>query len=94
MRPRDFAVAIIRFYRLTLSSLLGRRCRYLPTCSEYADIAIFKHGLWAGGWMAGARICSCHPWGGSGYDPPPDLPPKGASWATPWRYASGRFRAD
>jgi len=49
--PRRAAHALIRFYQLTFSSLIGRQCRYLPTCSAYADEAIERHGLWAGpGW--------------------------------------------
>ncbi len=90
--PRLFAHGAIRAYQLTLSSLIGRQCRYLPTCSEYTDEAIQAHGLWAGGWMGLARICRCNPWGGSGYDPAPrDLPP-GASPLKPWRY--GRWRCE
>jgi putative membrane protein insertion efficiency factor len=88
--PRRAAHALIRFYQLTLSSLVGRQCRYLPSCSAYADEAIERHGLWAGSWISAARVCRCNPWGGGGYDPPPDRPPAGASWARPWRY--GRWR--
>ena len=88
--PRRAAHALIRFYQLTLSSLIGRQCRYLPTCSAYADEAIERHGLWAGSWMGLARVCRCHPWGGSGYDPPPDRLPPNASWAQPWRYGCWR----
>ena len=50
--PRRAAHLLIRFYQLSFSAVLGRRCRYLPTCSAYADEAIRRHGLWAGGWMA------------------------------------------
>jgi putative membrane protein insertion efficiency factor len=75
--PRRAAHALIRFYQLT--------------CSAYADEAIERHGLWAGSWMGLARVCRCHPWGGSGYDPTPDRPPLNASWAQPWRY--GRWRS-
>jgi putative membrane protein insertion efficiency factor len=89
--PRQAAHALIRFYQLALSSLVGRQCRYLPTCSAYTDEAIERHGLWAGSWMGLARVCRCHPWGGSGYDPPPDRRPMDASWAQPWRY--GRWRS-
>ena len=92
--PRRAAHLLIRFYQLSFSALLGRRCRYLPTCSAYADEAIRRHGLWAGGWMATARICRCHPWGGTGYDPPPQTAPGGASWLTPWRYGRWRRRCD
>jgi putative membrane protein insertion efficiency factor len=92
--PRRAARGAIRFYQLTLSSLMGRQCRYLPTCSDYADEAIARHGLWAGGWMGLARVCRCHPWAAAGYDPPPAEPPAGASWLRPWRYGRWRFRAD
>jgi uncharacterized protein len=88
--PRRMAHRLIRAYQLTLSSLVGRRCRYLPTCSHYADEAIARHGLWAGGWMGFARVCRCHPWGGAGYDPPPEQSPAGARWFAPWRYADWR----
>ena len=46
------ARSIVRLYQLTLSGFIGNSCRHLPTCSEYADEAIARHGLWAGGWMA------------------------------------------
>ena len=88
--PRQMAHWLIRAYQVTLSSLVGRRCRYLPTCSHYADEAIARHGLWAGGWMGFGRVCRCHPWGGAGYDPPPEQPPVGARWFAPWRYADWR----
>gem|GEM_PF-122057 len=62
-------------YKLTLSPLIGRQCRYLPTCSEYAAEALISHGLWRGGLLAGRRLCRCHPWGGgAGFDPVP--PPR------------------
>jgi uncharacterized protein len=63
---------LIRIYQLTLSSFMGRGCRFLPTCSEYATQAIEKHGAWAGGKLAIRRIARCHPWGGHGFDPVPD----------------------
>jgi uncharacterized protein len=64
---------LIRFYQLTLSSIMGRQCRFLPTCSDYARQAIEIHGTVDGGILAAKRICRCHPWGGDGYDP---VPPK------------------
>lgn len=87
---RHTAHFLIRFYQLTLSAFVGRQCRHLPTCSDYADEAIQKHGLWVGGWMGLARIVRCRPGGTSGYDPVPDTPPRGAGAFTPWRY--GRWR--
>ena len=92
--PRRVARGLIRLYQLTLSSVLGRQCRYLPSCSAYADEAIERYGVWAGSWMGAARLCRCHPWGGSGYDPLPNAPPSGAYWARPWRYGRWRFRYD
>jgi putative membrane protein insertion efficiency factor len=83
---RPAARALIRAYQLSFSALLGRDCRYLPTCSAYTEQAIERHGVWAGMWMGTARVCRCHPLGGAGYDPPASQPPPGASWARPWRY--------
>ncbi len=74
--PPDFiiraAVALIRLYQYCLSPLVGPSCRHLPTCSDYAGDAIFRHGLARGGWLAVKRLGRCHPWGTSGYDPVPD----------------------
>lgn len=64
-------IALIRFYQWGISPLLGPKCRYTPTCSQYALEAIRKHGLFKGGWLALKRIGRCHPWGGSGHDPVP-----------------------
>ena len=60
-----------RAYKLTLSPLIGQRCRFLPTCSDYARDALITHGPWRGGYLAPRRLCRCHPFGGSGYDPVP-----------------------
>ncbi len=88
--PRLIGRGIVALYRYTLSPLLGPRCRHLPSCSEYADEAISRHGLWAGSWMAMARILRCHPWGTHGLDFVPTHLPAAARWWTPWRY--GRWR--
>ena len=64
-----------RAYKLTLSPLIGRQCRYLPTCSDYAAEALIVHGPWRGTSLAVKRLCKCHPWGGSGHDPVPPAPP-------------------
>ena len=79
----------IYVYRYSLSLLMGRTCRYLPTCSEYAIEAIDRNGPWRGLWLAAARCCRCHPWGNSGLDPVPDIRRERQRW-TPWRY--GRWR--
>lgn len=67
-------ILIIKLYQLLISPLFPPHCRYTPTCSVYSVEALKVHGLFYGGWLALKRIFSCHPWGGSGYDPVP--PPK------------------
>lgn len=63
---------VIKIYQLVLSPLLGaNKCRYTPTCSEYASEALQKHGLIKGFWLSVKRISRCAPWGGHGYDPVP-----------------------
>lgn len=64
-------IILIRIYQYLISPLLPATCRYAPTCSHYAVAALKKHGLFRGGKLALKRIFSCHPWGGSGYDPVP-----------------------
>lgn len=61
----------IKVYKVVISPHLGPACRYTPTCSEYAEQALRKYGPMKGGYLAIKRILSCHPWGGSGYDPVP-----------------------
>ena len=80
---------LVLAYRYSLSLLVGRTCRYLPTCSEYALAAIDENGPWRGFWLAVARVSRCHPWGGAGFDPAPDIRHEHYGWA-PWRY--GRWR--
>lgn len=65
-------IAAIKAYRLTLSPWLGRQCRYLPTCSVYAEEAVQRFGARRGAWLAAKRLGRCHPWGSSGYDPVPE----------------------
>jgi len=62
--------------------------RHLPTCSDYADQALDRFGLWAGGWMTLARLLRCQPWGTSGLDfVPQALPGKNRAGIWPWRYS-------
>lgn len=89
--PRRAAHVAIRVYQLTLSAFAGRHCRHLPTCSDFTDEAIARHGLWAGGWVGVARLWRCRPGGTSGFDPVPDGLASTARWYAPWRY--GRWRA-
>lgn len=67
-------VGLVRLYQWTLSPWLGPRCRFTPTCSEYAVAALQRFGPWRGSWLAGRRILRCHPWGATGYDPVPEKP--------------------
>ncbi|GAB4534265.1 MAG: membrane protein insertion efficiency factor YidD [Roseibium sp.] len=80
------AILLIWIYRHSLSLVMGRGCRYAPTCSDYTEQAIRKFGFWAGGWIGLARILRCNPWGASGFDPVPERLPERARWFLPWRY--------
>lgn len=88
--PRLAGRALVKGYRYTFAALVGSPCRYLPSCSEYADQALERHGLWAGGWMTAARMCRCQPWGSSGLDFVCERLPEKSRWYLPWRY--GRWR--
>ncbi|MCM1077064.1 MAG: membrane protein insertion efficiency factor YidD [Bacteroides sp.] len=68
---RKIFILPIRIYQLCISPMFPPVCRFTPTCSAYAIEAITKHGIIRGSWLAVKRICRCHPWGGSGYDPVP-----------------------
>ena len=63
-------VAGVYLYRGTLGWLMGGHCRFQPTCSQYMLDAVRKHGPWRGVPMGVRRVLRCHPWGGSGWDPP------------------------
>jgi putative membrane protein insertion efficiency factor len=78
IRPRIArypALAVIAIYRLAISpmivALFGRACRFEPSCSAYAAIAICEHGVIRGSAMAAWRIARCNPLGGHGFDPVP-----------------------
>lgn len=62
---------LIKVYQYGISPYTPATCRFQPTCSHYTKEALEKHGLFTGGKLAIKRIFSCHPWGGSGYDPVP-----------------------
>ena len=65
------ALAVIGLYRLIISPLLPRSCRFIPSCSDYAEQALRKHGVLGGLKLSALRILRCHPFGGSGIDPVP-----------------------
>ena len=62
---------LIRAYQLALSPMLGPRCRFYPSCSQYALEAIESHGALRGSWLTATRICRCHPFNDGGFDPVP-----------------------
>ena len=65
-------LALIRVYRSKISPNTAPKCRFMPTCSAYAQEAIAKYGAWKGGWLALKRILKCHPfYKGDYYDPVP-----------------------
>lgn len=64
-------VAVIYIYRWCISPLLGERCRFYPSCSQYAIEALHTHSLSRSLWLIVRRIGRCHPWHPGGYDPVP-----------------------
>jgi putative membrane protein insertion efficiency factor len=68
--PSVFLIALVRAYQFTLSPLLGNRCRFTPTCSQYFIGAVKKYGAIGGTVRGVLRICRCHPWHPGGHDPP------------------------
>lgn len=68
--PAWLLIALVRVYQWTLSPLIGRQCRFQPTCSHYFIGAVQKYGAIRGAWRGVRRIGRCHPWHPGGYDPP------------------------
>ncbi len=66
-------IALVKFYQVAISSLIPPRCRFHPTCSNYAVEAIKCHGSLKGSWLTAKRLLKCHPFCAGGYDP---VPPK------------------
>jgi putative membrane protein insertion efficiency factor len=67
----SLALAVITVYRVLISPILPRSCRFSPTCSDYAQQALRKHGILKGSMLGLRRILKCHPLGGGGLDPVP-----------------------
>ena len=68
--PRHLLIGMVRIYQWTLSPLIGRHCRFEPTCSAYFILAVEKYGAIRGTLRGIARIARCHPFHPGGYDPP------------------------
>lgn len=67
---RQLVILPVRFYQIAIGPLLPKVCRYEPSCSQYFIEAVEKHGPIRGACRGVWRVCRCHPWGGSGFDPP------------------------
>ncbi|MBO9536432.1 membrane protein insertion efficiency factor YidD [Herbaspirillum sp.] len=65
---------LLRAYKLGVSPFLGQNCRFYPSCSDYAAEAVRLHGALKGSFLAGKRLCKCHPWHPGGLDPVPGSP--------------------
>jgi len=72
MRPRSLVTAPIRGYQRLLSPVFGQRCKYYPSCSEYAVQAVQRFGILRGLVLAGWRLLRCNPWSHGGFDPVED----------------------
>lgn len=63
--------ALIGFYQKSVSPFLGNRCRFYPSCSQYAKESLTEHGIFKGSYLSVKRIAKCHPLHPGGYDPVP-----------------------
>ncbi len=70
--PALALIGLVRVYQTFISPLTPPSCRYYPSCSSYAVVALQRHGLVRGGWLAVRRLARCHPWTPGGID---DVPP-------------------
>jgi putative membrane protein insertion efficiency factor len=68
--PAWLMIAAVRFYQVFIGPLLGKHCRFTPSCSNYFIQAVQKYGAMRGGLKGAWRICRCHPFNPGGYDPP------------------------
>jgi len=64
-------VLLVRAYQWLIRPLIGARCRFHPSCSEYAIEALHRHGAVRGSWLTTRRLCRCHPYNPGGFDPVP-----------------------
>lgn len=69
---KKFLLLLIRFYQVAISPHLGKNCRFVPTCSQYAYIAITRFGAIKGTYLTMRRLLKCHPFHAGGFDPVPE----------------------
>ncbi|MGD1084832.1 MAG: membrane protein insertion efficiency factor YidD [Verrucomicrobiota bacterium] len=92
---RRIFILLIRLYQTLVSPVLAAffgpagRCRYTPSCSQYAREAIQLHGACAGGALAAGRLCRCHPWAPTGEDPVPTRLPSFKFWNRTFKIPTG-----
>lgn len=77
---KNLLLLLIRGYKLVLSPLLGRHCRFLPTCSSYAYEAVERFGAAKGAVLGLRRLLKCHPFHAGGHDPVPELYEVNSIW--------------
>ncbi|TET93620.1 MAG: membrane protein insertion efficiency factor YidD [Desulfobacteraceae bacterium] len=68
-KPRTYLITLIKVYQVIVSPFMPSSCRFMPTCSTYASLAINEYGIIKGGFLALIRILKCHPFHPGGYDP-------------------------
>ena len=71
LTPTWTLIGLVRAYKYVISPHLGNRCRFDPSCSDYAVEALTRHGALRGLWFAIRRLAHCHPWHPGGFDPVP-----------------------
>ncbi len=69
-------ISLIKAYQYLISPVLGQRCRFYPSCSKYAELALRKHGLFRGLYLTIKRVLRCHPFCSGGFDPVPKVSDK------------------
>ena len=77
------ALGLIKAYQYGIRPMLGQRCRFFPSCSEYTAVAIGEYGVIRGSTMGALRLAKCHPWHAGGYDPVPERAAKNSSATRP-----------
>ena len=71
---------LLKAYKRLISPLLGQRCRFYPSCSDYTMQAVERYGVLRGGWLGARRLIRCHPLNPGGHDPVPDQPHWHGRW--------------